>query len=146
MKENIEIEKNTHRIECSKIQEKLNLTEVTIADLGSRFRESEQLNKSLRAVLREKEDLILDNDNIIVNKTQEQLLIIQEYQRKIKNYEEDSLENLARVKLLEHSLQKSKSLLAESDASGLLKDELLTSALTKQARTCYVLTFYRNYL
>ena len=134
LKEELENEKETNITNSKKLQEKIDMVENSLADLGLKFRESDQLNRSLRAVLREKEDFLAEKDSVLIQSEQEQILRIKELQRKITQVEEDSMEYSSRIRILESASVKYRAQIAESDASNLLKDELLSSALSKQVR------------
>ena len=135
LKEELEIEKENNITNSKKLQEKIDVIENSLVDLGLKFRDSDQLNKSLRAVLREKEDFLAEKDSILIQSEQEQTLRIKELQRKISQVEEDSAEYSSRIRILEAASVKYRAQIAESDASNLLKDELLSSALSKQVRS-----------
>ena len=134
LKEELENEKETNITNSKKLQEKIDMVEDSLTDLGLKFRESDQLNRSLRAVLREKEDFLAEKDSVLIQSEQEQILRIKELQRKITQVEEDSMEYSSRIRILESASVKYRAQIAESDASNLLKDELLSSALSKQVR------------
>ena len=106
LKETIELQKESYQSENKKIQEKLEMTENSLQELGSKFRESDQLNKSLRSVLREKEDTIAESENVLTQKQQEQNLLSAEFSRKSSHFTEDSSEQLARIKTLETAAAK----------------------------------------
>ena len=80
--EEIDNEKSIFSTETRKFEEKITIIEISQQDLGLKFRESDQLSKSLRAVLREKDDQIMEIENLILQKQQEQLLMSAEFQRK----------------------------------------------------------------
>ena len=101
LKEELEIEKETNITNSKKLQEKIDVIENSLVDLGLKFRDSDQLNKSLRAVLREKEDFLAEKDSILIQSEQEQTLRIKELQRKISQVEEDSAEYSSRIRILE---------------------------------------------
>ena len=106
LKETIELQKESHQSENKKIQEKLEMTENSLQELGTKFRESEQMNKSLRSVLRDKEDAIAESENFLTQKQQEQLLLSAEFSRKSSHFTEDSSEQLARIRTLEAAAAK----------------------------------------
>jgi hypothetical protein len=108
LKEGIESQRETHEGETRRLTEKLEITENSLQELGSKFRENEQLCKSLRSVLREKEDLIADSENVLTQRLQEQNLGASEFQRKSKQFAEDSAEMMARIKELEATAVKTR--------------------------------------
>ena len=143
LKEELENEKETNITNSKKLQEKIDMVEDSLTDLGLKFRESDQLNRSLRAVLREKEDFLAEKDSVLIQSEQEQILRIKELQRKIAQVEEDSMEYSSRIRILESASVKYRAQIAESDASNLLKDELLSSALSKQVRYAQYVQYSR---
>ena len=135
LQEKLENENEINFNNYKKYQEKIDMMDNSLMELGTKFRDSDQLNKSLRAVLREKEDYLTEKDNFSLQQDQERILTINEYQRKILQFEEDSAEYSSRIRILEAASVKARAQIAESDASNLLKDELLSSALSKQVCT-----------
>lgn len=132
LKETADEDKRVHESDIKRNQDKLEATESSLQQGVVKARESEQLNKSLKAVLREKEDSMLDLENDLVQKQQEVFLLTGDLQRRSSRFDEDCEEHLTRIRLLEAAAVKARGHIAESDASNLLKDELLASALSKQ--------------
>ena len=130
--ERLESQKESHELEHKKLLDKLDMTESSMQELGSKCRESDQLNKSLRSVLREKEDIIAESEGLLTQKHQEQSVTSSEFLRKSAQFAAESAEYSERIRVLEAAAVKTRAHIAESDASNLLKDELLSSALAKQ--------------
>ena len=130
--ERLETQKESNESEQKKLLEKLDLAESSLQDLGSKCRESDQLNKSLRSVLREKEDVIAESEGLLTQKRLEQNHTSSEFLRKSSQFAAESVEHSERIRTLEAAAVKTRAHIAESDASNLLKDELLSSALAKQ--------------
>jgi phage shock protein A len=108
LKEGIESQKETHEGETRRLTEKLEITENSLQELGLKFRDTEQLCKSLRSVLREKEDRIVDSENVLTQRLQEQNLGASEFQRKSAQFLEDSAEMMARIRELEATAVKTR--------------------------------------
>lgn len=108
LKENIENEEMNKENEGRRMQERIDSTEGSLLDLSGKAKENEVINKSLRAVLREKENVILDLQNSLTQKQQEMVMITADVQRKALQYKEDTGEYVARVKLLELAAMKSR--------------------------------------
>ena len=110
-------------------------SDAALADTSARLVEADKLGRSLRAVLREKEDAAAALESALALKQQEAALAAGELQRRALQFEEDTAEATARIRALEAAAVKMRAQIAEADASGTLKDELLAAALSKQAAT-----------
>ena len=114
VQEGLESRARDAEAEVKHLTEKCGAGEVLVAEMTTKLAEADKLSRSLRAVLREKEDAVVALESGLALKQQEMQLNAAELQRRTALFDDDVAEYSARVKALEAAAVKMRAQVSDT--------------------------------